>query len=105
MATASTGLPEHHVAHHFDSAEQEFDSVKTGKETSRVRTRFQSVPDAPVSKFVLKLKGGSRGLIENSQDLCQVKPVATVQVEGQNGKRHDFQQKMATVCGKGRKGK
>ncbi|MDB5102453.1 MAG: Cytochrome c oxidase polypeptide [Fibrobacteres bacterium] len=30
MATASTGLPEHHVAHHFDSADQEFDSVKTG---------------------------------------------------------------------------
>jgi cytochrome c oxidase subunit 3 len=30
MASASTGLPEHHVAHHFDSAEQEFDSVKTG---------------------------------------------------------------------------
>jgi cytochrome c oxidase subunit 3 len=29
MATA-TGLPEHHVAHHFDSAEQEFDSAKTG---------------------------------------------------------------------------
>jgi cytochrome c oxidase subunit 3 len=30
MASASTGLPEHHVAHHFDSAEQEFDSIKTG---------------------------------------------------------------------------
>lgn len=30
MASATTGLPEHHVAHHFDSAEQEFDSVKTG---------------------------------------------------------------------------
>ena len=30
MATAKTGLPEHHVAHHFDSAEQEFDSIKTG---------------------------------------------------------------------------
>jgi cytochrome c oxidase subunit 3 len=30
MATASTGLPEHHVAHHFDSADQEFDSAKTG---------------------------------------------------------------------------
>jgi cytochrome c oxidase subunit 3 len=29
MATA-TGLPEHHVAHHFDSSEQEFDSAKTG---------------------------------------------------------------------------
>lgn len=30
MASASTGLPEHHVAHHFDSAEQEFDSIKNG---------------------------------------------------------------------------
>ncbi|HKP96654.1 MAG TPA: cytochrome c oxidase subunit 3 family protein [Fibrobacteria bacterium] len=30
MATASTGLPEHHVAHHFDSADQEFDSAKAG---------------------------------------------------------------------------
>jgi cytochrome c oxidase subunit 3 len=30
MATATSGLPEHHVAHHFDSAEQEFDSAKTG---------------------------------------------------------------------------
>src|SRR3954471_21894281 len=30
MATAFTGLPEHHVAHHFDSADQEFDSAKTG---------------------------------------------------------------------------
>jgi cytochrome c oxidase subunit III len=30
MAKTTTGLPEHHVAHHFDSADQEFDSVKTG---------------------------------------------------------------------------
>lgn len=30
MATARTVLPEHHVAHHFDSADQEFDSAKTG---------------------------------------------------------------------------
>jgi cytochrome c oxidase subunit 3 len=29
-STATGGLKEHEVAHHFDSAEQEFDSVKTG---------------------------------------------------------------------------
>jgi cytochrome c oxidase subunit 3 len=29
-APAAGGLKEHEVAHHFDSAEQEFDSVKTG---------------------------------------------------------------------------
>jgi hypothetical protein len=81
------------------------DSVKVGKESSRVRTRFASVPDAPVSKFVLKLKGGKRGLIENSQNLCKVKPVATVQMTGQNGKPHDFKQKIGTSCGSGKKSK
>jgi hypothetical protein len=79
------------------------DSVKSGKEGSRVRTRFQSVPDAPVSKFVLRLKGGKVGLIENSKNLCETKSVATVQMEGQNGKPNDFEQKIATACGKAKK--
>jgi hypothetical protein len=78
------------------------DSVRVGKESSRVRTRFQNVPDAPVSRFVLKLKGGKKGLIENSVDLCKVKPTAGVKLEGQNGKPHDFAQPIATSCGKAR---
>jgi hypothetical protein len=76
------------------------DSMKSGKESSRVRTRFLSVPDAPVSKFVLKLKGGKRGLVENSKNLCQAKPVATVRMEGQNGKPDDFEENIAVSCGK-----
>jgi hypothetical protein len=79
------------------------DSVKSGKEGSRVRTRFQSIPDAPVSKFVLQLKGGKVGLIENSKNLCEAKPVATVQMEGQNGKPNDFEQRIATACGNAKK--
>jgi hypothetical protein len=66
----------------------------------RVRTRFQNVPDAPVSKFVLKLKGGDKGLIENSRNLCSFTPKAKVQMTGQNGKHHDFAAKIATSCGK-----
>jgi hypothetical protein len=81
------------------------DSVKSGKDSSRVRTRFQSVPDAPVSKFVLDLMGGKKGLLQNSTNLCKSKPVATVKMEGQNGKSNDFQQKMSTACGKAQKGK
>ena len=73
------------------------DSVKGG-----VRTRFQNVPDAPVSKFVLKLKGGKKGLIENSRDLCSFVPKAKVQMTGQNGKPNDFAAKIATSCGKGK---
>ena len=79
------------------------DSVKAGKEGSRVRTRFQSVPDAPVSKFVLQLKGGKRGLLQNSVNLCKVPQFATVKADGQNGKAHDFSQKITTGCGKGAK--
>jgi hypothetical protein len=77
------------------------DSVKAGKEGSRVRTRFQNVPDAPVSRFVLQLKGGSRGLLQNSVDLCKVPQFATVKAEGQNGKAHDLTQKITTGCRKG----
>ena len=81
------------------------DSKKVGKETSLVRTRFASVPDAPVSKFVLRLKGGKRGLIQNSANLCKVKPRAEVKMGGQNGKTHDFKTPISTKCGKKSKSK
>ena len=32
----------------------------------RLRTRFTTVPDAPISKVVIKFFGGKRGLLENS---------------------------------------
>lgn len=79
------------------------DSVKVGKESSRVRTRFQNVPDAPVSRFVLQLKGGKRGLIENSVDLCKAPQKASVKTIGQNGKAYDFEQKLGVKCAKGAK--
>jgi hypothetical protein len=75
------------------------DSVKAGKEASRVRTRFLGVPDAPVSKFVLKMKGSKKGLIENSRNLCSFTPKAGVQMAGQNGTPHNFSAKLGTSCG------
>jgi hypothetical protein len=81
------------------------DSVKSGKESSRARTRFQGVPDAPVSKFELKLYGGKRGLIQNSTNICRDLGKATVQMTGQNAKPDDFEQKIATQCGSGKKHK
>jgi hypothetical protein len=41
------------------------DSVHGG-----LRGIFEGVPDAPVSRFVLNLKGGRQGLLVNSQNLC-----------------------------------
>jgi hypothetical protein len=75
------------------------DSVKAGKEGSRVRTRFAEVPDAPVSRFELRLYGGKRGLLQNSRNLCKDFGPATVQMNGQNGKIADFESKITTSCG------
>lgn len=77
------------------------DSVgKKGSEKRRTRTRFLSVPDAPVSKFVLNLYGGKRGLIQNSVDLCRHPGQATVQMEAQNGSSRNFDTPFAAQCGK-----
>lgn len=75
------------------------DSVK-----GRIRTSFESVPDAPVTKFILQMQGGKKGLIVNSRNLCASKNRATVQFTGQNGKRHDFRPVIQNDC-KGKKGK
>jgi hypothetical protein len=76
------------------------DSVKTGPETARVRTRFVNVPDAPVSKFVLNMKGGDKGLIVNTTELCKAKPRAKAQFTGQNGKRSVTNSLVKLNCGK-----
>jgi hypothetical protein len=61
------------------------DSVRGG-----IRTVFETVPDAPVSRFVLNMRGGKKGLLQNSTDICRRKHRLNVLMDGQNGKAHDF---------------
>jgi hypothetical protein len=51
-----------------------------------IRTTFESVPDAPISKFVLRMKGGSKSLLTNSTDICRGRKRATVRMRAQNGR-------------------
>jgi hypothetical protein len=76
------------------------DSFKGG-----IRTTFAAVPDAPVSRFVLQMQGGRKGLLENSKNLCSSTNRATVQMDGQNGKTYDTRPVLANGCkqGKGKK--
>jgi hypothetical protein len=77
------------------------DGVATkGTEVSRIRTTFATVPDAPVSKFVLNLKGGKKGLLENSANLCKSRKVAVVRLTAQNRKVETFEQLVANSCRK-----
>lgn len=76
---------------------------KKGTETSRIRTRFMNVPDAPVSKFTMSLFGGKkRGLLVNSRDLCDTGRRAKVQLVAQNGREQISNTRIATSCKKPR---
>jgi hypothetical protein len=55
-----------------------------------IRSSFELLPDAPVSRFVLRMRGGKRGLIVNSRDLCARKSRAIARFSGQNGRRRNF---------------
>jgi hypothetical protein len=77
------------------------DSVNGG-----IRNTFDIVPDAPVSKFTLRMFGGDKSLIVNSRDLCKGKAQkATAKFTAQNGKTHDFRPVVGNDCGKHTKGK
>jgi hypothetical protein len=65
----------------------------------QIRNRFNLVPDAPVSRFVLEMKGGKKGLLVNSANLCRSTNRATVKMDGQNGKVDDFSPVLRNSCG------
>ena len=60
------------------------DSVNGG-----LRTTFETVPDAPVTKAIVTLQGGKKGLFQNSTNICKGTHRATLKLDGQNGKAHD----------------
>ena len=71
-----------------------------------IRTTFEGVPDAPVSKFVLRMAGGRKGLLENSENLCRKPQRALARFTAQNAKLETFKAKIANSCkGAGRKGR
>lgn len=45
-------------------------SSRTDSVRGRIRNTFDLVPDVPVSKFILTLRGGPRGLLVNSRNQC-----------------------------------
>jgi hypothetical protein len=65
-----------------------------------IRTTFDPVPDAPVSKFVLEMQGGRKGLVQNSTDLCKGTHRATAFFDAQNGKTRDVRPELVPDCGK-----
>ena len=63
------------------------------------------MPDAPVSKFVLTMQGGKKGLLENSKNLCNSVNKADVKFTAQNGLELSSKPVLSSKCKKGAKGK
>jgi uncharacterized repeat protein (TIGR01451 family) len=81
-------------------------SVKGG----RLVNTFANVPDAPISRFNLNVKGGKNGILVvtrrqngNSINLCASRQTAKVDMNGHNGKRQGSTIGVRTPCAK-RKG-
>jgi hypothetical protein len=78
--------------------------VDTGKNKG-IRNTFEAVPDAPVEKFVLEMKGGKKyGLLENSEDICKRTQKASVSFTAQNGRTLNLSPKIANSCKRGGRG-
>lgn len=66
----------------------------------RMRTTFDVVPDVPVSKFSLTVRGGRKGLLENSTNLCARKYKVIARFKAQNGKKANQKPKLRAPCKK-----
>jgi hypothetical protein len=82
-------------------ADGRIDSIKGG-----IRTTFEFVPDAPITRVVLKMKGAKKGLLQNSRDICASPFKANASFAAHNGRTLTAQPQMQARCkGSARKGK
>jgi hypothetical protein len=69
------------------------DSVDGG-----IRVTFASIPDSPVTKAIVNMDGGVKGLLVNSRNLCAGAPRSTLRLRGQNGKRTSLHPLLRSDC-------
>jgi hypothetical protein len=73
-------------------------SGRIGPAKGGIRVLFDELPDAPISRFVMTLFGGKRGLLVNSADICAAPPKATVRALGQNDIGASFTSRLRGRC-------
>jgi hypothetical protein len=70
------------------------DSVNGG-----IRATFSAFPDVPVSKAVLEMQGGKKGLFVNSRDICRFPAKAKVAFGAQSGRKLVLHPALNPDCG------
>jgi hypothetical protein len=72
----------------------------TDVERLRLVSTFERVPDAPISRFELRIAGGRRGIlaVTGRRGICQRRRVSDFQLTGQNGKLATSRVRMKAPC-------
>jgi hypothetical protein len=65
-----------------------------------LRGTFNLLPDAPVSKFVMTLYGGKRGILVNAEDVCAAPQLATARLVGKNNLGERLRPELKVHCPK-----
>lgn len=73
-------------------------SGRTDSVHGRLRNTFEFIPDAPLSKVVLHLDGGKKGLLQNKTNICARPYRAAVEFIGHNGRRYGTAPKVIASC-------
>jgi hypothetical protein len=103
LRSSSHQLPDLVAALHNNQVDIALDGRIDSIDNGRIRNTFEAVPDAPVSKFVLEMQGGKKGLLVNSTNICAKKNHAISAFTGQNGKIWDTNPVLKAPCGKAKK--
>jgi hypothetical protein len=69
------------------------DSINGG-----IRSTFEATPDIPVTKFVLNMQGGKKGLLVNSRNLCTAPSRADIELKAQNGRTANLRPVLKNSC-------
>jgi hypothetical protein len=99
LRSSSHKLPDLVLALHGQIDADAVARVDTGKGDG-IRTTFEAVPDVPLTKVVLEMKGGKKGLLINSENICSKPQKAIADFTAQNGKIFDTTPLIANDCPK-----
>ncbi len=96
MRSSNSGLPDL-VA----DLNGEFRIALVGRISSQNRSigaDIGGLPDVPVSKFVMTIFGGPKGLLQNSVNVCTHPGRGLIQMEGQNGRKTVLRPRLRAHC-------
>jgi hypothetical protein len=65
---------------------------------ARFRLRLAPLGDLPISRLMLHLEGGSRGLFENGESLCPQRRYASATLSDLSGRRQTVRSPIAMAC-------